>query len=189
MKDFSRDVLFSKGLALIEEFCDVNNLLTPAVTCCDKRDAWPHRFCAYYRSTPAPRIVIHLPSTAAVGRGGAAWSWPGHTVDRTPYGVLAHELGHSLDYICNASRTMRAKTKEDALTGYAPNTREWFAELARLFITNPDLLKQLRPQAYAFLVEDLRLHPVVRSTWRKVLRFAPRRTVELNIKRVKEAAK
>lgn len=47
----------------------------------------------------------------------------------------------------------RAETKEKPLTNYCPNDNEWFAELFRLFVTNPDLLSRVRKKIYPKFLE------------------------------------
>ena len=114
-----------------------------------------------------------------------AWSYPGYVIDRTPHGVLAHELGHHVDctlstkkgsYGGDFSQQMRVKVNEPKLTNYCPNDWEWFAEMFRLFVTNSDLLRVVRPRTYSALCE--RFQPVITAGWRDVLRDAPQRTIE-----------
>lgn len=86
-------------------------------------------------------------------------SWPGGITDRTPYGVCAHELGHYLDWLHKSSSGgkwlcagLKRISGEKAITGYGKeNDSEWFAESVRLFVTNPALMKLLRPRTYALL--------------------------------------
>lgn len=101
------------------------------------------------------------------------FSWPGFISDRTPLGVLAHETGHYVDWKCGdvASRICKL-TKEQAITSYAPNSQEWFAEMFRLFVTNPDLLRIIRPKTYVELTKGLGLSPVVTASYQEVLEGA-----------------
>ena len=108
-------------------------------------------------------------------------------IDRTPYGVLQHEQGHAHDYHAASSHSsadryfsdfsvrLRAASGEPRLTSYCPDDAEWYAEMHRLFVTNSDLLRLLRPRTYALIREHLR--PVVDSPWTQVLAHAPDRTV------------
>lgn len=99
--------------------------------------------CAYYRDG---EIEIWVDSCAAIGLVGRQWSYPGYVVDRTPYGVL---------------------------TSYCPNDNEWFAELFRLFVTNPDLFERVRPRiADLFFGEWPRV--AERLRWTAVLEASPR---------------
>lgn len=124
--------------------------------------------CGYYRSH---NIHVAVPHCA---HNNANYSWPGFISDRTPYGVIQHELGHHIDEVysnCNVYRTrsgnfysdkIRAISGEKPITSYSPDTMEWFAEIFRLFVTNPDLLRQIRPKAYAALIADFK--PIIDKT-------------------------
>jgi hypothetical protein len=163
------------------EFCAANHLSTPAITQVPG-DRWRFgRTCAYYREDV---ITICLAQTASPGYGGMAWSWPGYVIDRTPYGVIQHELGHHVDFTISDqkgayggdfSSKLRTLTREERLTNYCPNDWEWFAEIFRLFVTNSDLLREVLPQTYKHLRELYK--PVVDAPWAEVLRGAPARTL------------
>lgn len=177
--------MFARGKALMERFCAANEMPVPAVAAADPKD-WRLGTCAYYRAN-----VVHIvvDKCAAVGYAGMQWSFPGHSVDRTPYGVIAHELGHHADvlkstkvgrYYGNFSIEMRAVCGEAPLTSYCPDDAEWFAEMFRLFVTNPDLLAKLRPITHENLCAHFR--PVFEDSWRERLQGAPDRTL-LSIER------
>lgn len=181
--------LLEMGLERLLDFCVKNEIIAPEVHCDEK---WSFSECAYYRPT---YIRICVKQCAAIGRGGASWSYPGYTVDRTPFGVLAHELGHHCDitlsdkkygeanrYFGNYSHSVWASAGEEKLTNYCPNTGEWFAEMFRLFVTNPDLLKMLRPKTYELLRKDWQ--PVEDRAWFMVLLDAPERTMKAANKKV-----
>jgi hypothetical protein len=125
--------------------------------------------CGFYRND-----VIHVavPLCASMN---PMYSWAGFISDRTPYGVIQHELGHHVDQVLSGfdvysrqpkvtldnlplrgglfSTEIRHKSGEPAITSYSPNTMEWFAEIFRLFVTNPCLLALIRPRAYDALLE------------------------------------
>jgi hypothetical protein len=178
--------MLARGKDLIARFCAANGLELPAVEEADPK-GWPFGVCAYYRRG---LITINVQACASIGFAGMQWSFPGHSVDRTPYGVLAHELGHHVDlvsaiakrgpYYSDYSIAMRARVGEAPLTSYCPNDAEWFAEMFRLFVTNPDLLRSLRPLTYAAIAE--RFKPVFEDAWRERLAGAPDRTI-LSIER------
>lgn len=184
----TRKYLFRDGVELVKRFCERNDLETPEVRP-TKPQRWRFSACAYYRPT---YIAIAIERCAAPGHGGRAWSWPGYVIDRTPYGVLAHELGHHVDYSLSRekgayygdfSKELRASTQEKAITSYCPNDAEWFAEIFRLFVTNPDLLDSYRPKTYKALRE--RFTPVVLDPWDVVLKKAPQRTIAQAQKKIR----
>ena len=142
--DSSKADLFEMGKAHIAKWCELNVVEPPRV---NPRLGTPDfGTCAYYREG---EIEIWVQSCAAVGRFGRQWSYPGYVVDRTPYGVLAHELGHHVDRQHGPAGGVRSHLWRplDAapLTSYCPNDNEWFAELFRLFVTDPDLFRLVRP--------------------------------------------
>lgn len=185
-----RESLFEEGSSLLKQFCKLNRLDVPEVRKWHV-DSW--RFqgtCAYYRPT---YIAICVDRCARLGLGGRAWSWPGYVIDRTPYGVLQHELGHHIDIMMSGMKegyqgtysiSLRKQTKELPITGYTPNDAEWFAEIFRLFVTNPDLLDRCRPQTFAVLEKQFTLSTDKR--WDQVLRSmdAPKRITDMAKKKM-----
>jgi len=158
----NKEQLYVDGLELAKSWCHANGFNMPEVKRLTKTDRLYHlATCAYYRPET---ISIMVEKCAHPGYGGRAWSWPGYAIDRTPYGVIQHELGHHVDYIDtkNSSSTnpairfafsFRIYSEEPPLTGYlgTDNSRatfysEWFAEHFRLFVTNPDLSQKIAPK-------------------------------------------
>lgn len=185
-----KEDLFNRGSAMVALMCDMNDFEKPRITAWEAK-AWhfPHT-CAYYRKDSG--INICLAKCAGIGTAGRQWSYPGYTVDRTPYGVLAHELGHAFDldegdrkgpYFSNYSIGVRLRAKEEPLTGYCPNDAEWFAEMFRLFVTNPNLLKAVRPKTHKVMVDD-GFVPCIAQPWQHVLSSAPERTFQQALKKV-----
>ena len=182
----TKQSMLERGIELMRRFCAANDLPVPPVIE-EPPLRWAYGACAYYRPV---EIHICVPRCAAIGVAGRQWSFPGHSVDRTPYGVIAHEIGHHADwsrsmkrgrYYGDFSVAMRARSGEEPLTSYGPNDAEWFAEMFRLFMTNPDLLLHLRPRTHAELAQCFT--PVFRdTTWRERLVGAPERTI-LSIER------
>lgn len=172
----NRRDMFLDGCDLIRRFCDANAIVLPRVEVSKK----PVDFgtCAFYRHS----VIYIWPDAcalAAIGGLRRQWSYPGHTVDRTPYGVLAHELGHHVDGAHGALPSRegygprwRGDTREKPLTGYCDNDNEWFAEMFRLYVTNPDLLRLERPKTFALMRATWK--PVETRAWDQVLVNAPR---------------
>lgn len=182
----SKQSMLARGKDLMARFCAANELPEPAVEEADPK-GWAFGVCAYYRSN---LTTINVQACASIGFAGMQWSFPGHSVDRTPYGVLQHELGHHVDllnavtrrgrYWSDFSIRMRESAGELPLTSYCPDDAEWFAEMFRLFVTNPDLLSKLRPRTHAEMLA--RFKPVFEDSWRERLQGAPDRTI-LSIER------
>jgi hypothetical protein len=175
--------LLNSGADLARTFCDANNLPLPPIEVYESSRWRFSSTCAYYRPE---RIHIAPARCSHIGTSGMAWSFPGYVIDRTPYGVIQHELGHHVDHLMssakgayggNFSEDMRRDTGEAKITNYCPNDWEWFAEMFRLFVTNSDLLRILRPRTYDALV-TAGFMPVVVVPWSDVLRAAPPRTIE-----------
>lgn len=162
------------GEVLMRNWCQLNHIEPPEVVLNDGT-AGEFGVCAYYRNS-----VIHLwpEACATMGVAGRAWSWPGYSVDRTPYGVIQHELGHHVDRAHGPrpgilSMVWREETQDLPLTSYCENSNEWFAEMFRLFVTNPSLLYQLRPKTYEKLKARFKFNTEWRD-WRDVLSGSPR---------------
>lgn len=176
----SKAELLQRGQELVTAFCALNGLPAPGLEQVDADD-WQFGVCAYYRPSTT-RICVT--KCSAIGTVARQWSYPGYTVDRTPYGVLAHELGHHVDvlkseikraYFGDFSVTLMKASGEAAITSYSPNPAEWFAEMFRVFVTNPDLLRLLRPRTHAELLTHFK--PVFNDSWRDRLAGAPTRTI------------
>jgi hypothetical protein len=179
------------GGNVMRSFCSINDMPAPEIRPADP-EKWAFGQCAYYR--PQRGIVICIPRCAGVGVAGRAWSFPGYTVDRTPYGVIQHELGHHADvlrgtkrgfYWSEFSAAVRGTVGEKPITSYCPNDAEWFAEMFRVFVTNPDMLKHLRPRTHRELSAVFK--PVFSDTWRDRLAKAPARTLKAAERKVEEA--
>ena len=88
-------------------------------------------------------------------------------------------------YFGDYSVKLRAASGEPKLTSYCENDAEWFAEMFRLFVTNSDLLRLLRPKTWTLLRADF--HPVITAPWAEVLQHAPTRTLRAAESKVKAA--
>ena len=177
MSTAERVRLFHAGYAVIHQFGIINGLTPSPEINVYARSKWLVGACAYYRQD---QIAICLDACAPIGWGGRALSYPGNISDRTPYGVLAHELGHHYDFYAGSKRgdywsefsaSLRVRTREKPITSYAPDDAEWFAEIFRLFVTNPDLLRIIRPKTFEALLT--RLTPLFSDTWQSRLAGAP----------------
>lgn len=181
-----KESLYYAGYSLLKDFCQRNQIQPPGVIRLKKTDRLFHlATCAFYRPY---EIKIMVEKCASPGMGGRAWSWPGYVIDRTPYGVLQHELGHHVDTVKTGavtrenllsklfSRQVWTESKEPPLTGYLGTDKEdhtfymeWFAEHFRLYVTNSDLCRILRPRFYNAMWDSLILPTKPRQPWRVVL--------------------
>ena len=154
-------------------FCQINKIRPPSISEADDDHDWPFSACAYYRPEA---IRIHLPSCGRpCGEHDVRnWTYPGSTTDREPYGVVIHELGHHVDWITSDKKCdydyfgdygygVCRQSREEPISGYHPNEAEWFAEMFRVFCTNPNLLRLLRPRTYTILVQKWK--PATDKTW------------------------
>ncbi len=198
--------LFDRGKVHVHHWCAVNKVEQPEVL--ESEEPLLYHTCAFYRDNV---IKINVKACAEVGTAGRSWSYPGYVVDRTPYGVLCHELGHHVDQAHGTvggifskpmflaltrgleagepfyQRAIKEAKAVEPITGYHANVLEWFAEMFRLFVTNPDLLQQMRPQVYALMIERWGNRAEERS-WQRALNMAPRQ-LQAAENKVKQAAR
>lgn len=102
-----------------------------------------------------------------------SWSWPGWKTDRTAMGVVAHEVGHHIATVFTRQGRLKQREHGDVwfsllkeckkkVSGYEPVPEEAWAESMRLFILNPDLLRQAIPQRYSFITDKVGLNALPR---------------------------
>jgi hypothetical protein len=185
--------LYKRGTERMDRFCKANSLTAPKVMVVPHAD-WHVGFCAYYRPEEGIKICLEECAFPASPYNPRQWTWPGSDTDREPYGVICHEMGHHLDlevsyskgaYYGNFSTAAMKESREKPLTGYSPNPAEWFAEMARLFITNHALLYLLRPRTWDLFVK--RWEPVSDEDWREELGMGvPDRIVANLEKKIRE---
>lgn len=111
-------------------------------------------------------VYVNVRKTSKpVKKPGFRWSFTGYKADLTVYGVTAHETGHHVHVKLRRSRVndliySLQVDKEPPVSSYEPNMSELFAEAMKLFILNPDLLRQGRPRRYALFTRTLGLKPL-----------------------------
>jgi hypothetical protein len=179
------EMLTQAGKARMAKFCRANRIEEPDVVE-ELKGRWSFGVCAYYRPTTI-HICKELCARQASGENDRRnWNWPGSTTDRTPYGVIAHELGHHCDYHSGGTKgryssdystEVRKQSGEKPITSYCPNDAEWFAEMFRLFVTNASLLECIRPRTWDIITD--RWVPVSADDWKKELTGAvPNRIIK-----------
>ena len=168
--------LYLAGLKLVQDFAEANDIPLPRfITSFDLTtdDATIRRLVgdAHWRNTGmqwGKNIWVNVLVAARPGRGTyRQWSFPGYKVDRTPYGVIAHEFGHWVAKV-RRLRFAAAFYRARPVSGYEPNRSEAIAETIKLFITNSDLLRRGSPVRWEGLT-DSGLVPVVTDTYDRVL--------------------
>ena len=201
--EWSKQQTYEAALKVVRDFIAINRLFPVPKFIVGVAPHTSNEWQTYGLYLPAgavneqPRIFVNVDkSTKPVKVRGRIWSFPGHKTDRTAAGILAHETGHHASRILaerlyrktmvatNASELMQLSIgyykpwqalleKTKPITSYEPVPDEAFAETARLFILNPNLLRRGNPARYEFLTKELGLKPVVTYSWRKVLGSAP----------------
>lgn len=138
-----KETLKENGIKLLKEFCELNNIKEPEIRLSNING---NGYCGFYKYL-SNRINIDVDACARVN---VMYSFPGFTSDRTPQGVIIHEFSHYVDEIKgDISEEIYKNSKEKPITGYKGSSAdEWFAEMMRLFVSNPDLLKNIRPKTY-----------------------------------------
>ena len=116
----NKQELLTSGIDLMRTFCCLNEIKVPIIEV-HPSQKWRYDVCAYYRDDV---INLCLERCSHIGKAGRSWSYPGYVVDRTPYGVIQHELGHHVDVLrgekpeafwSDYSITMRKETGEPKL--------------------------------------------------------------------------
>lgn len=159
----TREELKTEGINILKQFCELNNMEMPKIVFSDK----PRRecdCCGYYEHgtlTIMPN-ACSSPATNPI----RSWSYPHYFVDKTVLGVICHEFGHYLYELAGRPRFGKLGLQ---ITSYEPNMDERFAETIKIFLTNPDLLKQYNRERYDFLTVKLKLKPVYTADWKTQL--------------------
>lgn len=138
-------------------------------------------FMAPWAPRDQPTVTVYVRQDAHASKGAPmAWSFPGYVADATAVGVLAHEVGHYLDWSwvsrgcfdpkwrknkhymrASASKEWRAllRAQKKPMSGYEPDAAEALAETLRLFQTNPRLLQAVREDRFDFVTDFMGLVP------------------------------
>lgn len=162
----TKDELLYKGIELIERFSEENGIKMPKIFIISNKK---NVYGLFY-----PKNVIHVNMKLCrppVKNPGYDWSFPGYVQDLTPYGILAHEFGHYISDMLGKKFRKNfvniRKIEENVTSTDDRGLDEKMAEAARLFITNPDLLKRGRPLRYEIFSQHYK--PVVKNRWKTVL--------------------
>jgi len=170
---------FDAALVYVKAFLDLNGIAPVTEYLTEPDDAkkppgknpWHDRGWYWFGT-----VFVNLKKTRTpVKVPGFQWSYTGYKADLTTPGVLAHEVGHHVHFELDRVRGEHVLGKvravyaiEPPVSGYEPNPYEVFAESMRLFILNPMLLAEGRPERYSMLIK-LNLQPLHHAPWREVL--------------------
>lgn len=170
-------VLFAAGLQMAIDIVAANRAHFPGNPYVERRPL--QRNCGLYESRH-DRITVDLPKCAHVGWHGRSWSYPGYPVNRTPHGVVIHELGHAwhLKHPLGGVDILRMwkgfTMGEQSPTSYGAScTGEDIAESFRVYVTNPELTRILWPERFA-IFDKLGLRPVETRAWEEILGLSGR---------------
>src|SRR5437868_3800386 len=109
--ELTQDQLYEFGKSTCEVFLDVNELAHPAYTNKTLPTAEKPRGsygCGHYLSG-RQLVWVNAAVCAKPARGTPRkFSFPGNVTDRTPVGVVAHEVGHHIDHILSYPSTSAA---------------------------------------------------------------------------------
>jgi hypothetical protein len=166
----TKDELLYIGIDLLEKFSKENGIRMPHIYI-------NSGMSTKYYGLFYPNNVIHVNMKTCrppVKTPGYDWSYPGYVQDLTPLGILAHEFGHYISDILGKSFRKNfvniKKIEENVTATDERGLDEKMAEAARLFLTNPDLLKRGRPLRYEIFKEHYT--PIVKHRWKTVLKNA-----------------
>lgn len=152
------------GISYVTKFCEINGIEMPTIDVVEN-DYWGS--CGYYVPESKTITIVEKACARETNKPGFSWSHRHYFVDREPCGVLCHEFGHYLHDILTKNKLVLPK--ENSITSYEPNHYERFAETIKLFITNPDLLKQYNPKRYQIITKKLGLKPIFTETWEELM--------------------
>ena len=169
----TKDELAERSVKHIQNFLQMNNLPVPEFVMSEYPDAKNKFQKTGHYSRKEGKVYLNAANTRnpVMKPGGMQWSYPGYKVDKTPLGVLAHEIGHHIDHTMKFDENA-FPYKGEKVTGYEPTVHEAIAESLRLFMLNPDLLHTIAPKRYQYFLDN-GLKPTVQQSWKDVLHGAP----------------
>lgn len=162
--------LFEMGQKRVTLFCLKNGFKVPTVQ--NRTVGGNTGMC--FPEKNAMGVDVDVTALDAVNPAHMRWSWPGYKTDRTACGVVAHEMGHQVEYNLAKKKVFQYQLWKQAragkrVSGYEPNYAESFAETMRLFILNPDLLRLAIPGRYEYITDVLGLQPSETRSWKEVI--------------------
>lgn len=189
--NYDKKAAYDEAVKYCNRFLKINKIPKPAryLTSAPWFKPRVQRYYGWYQFSTKDIFVNVKLSRPPVKTPGYSWSYTGCKADLTAPGILAHEVGHHVQITYEDALPIRERKifrqllkkiskKESKVSSYEPNIDEMFAEASRLFILNPDLLKNARPVRYALMTEVMGLKPLHNVPWREVLQNAHPRLIQ-----------
>ena len=162
----TKEELEKIGEKYIYEFCDKNNIKPPKIKYYQKEE---YNAAGFYEWGSGIINICLENCTEEYNKPGYNWSHRYYFFDNEPCGVLCHEFGHYLDdYLFNGFIHI---PKQNKVSNYEPDILERFAETTRLFILNPDLLKEYNYERYNIFIDRYNLKPIFNHTWKELYKI------------------
>ena len=176
---YDKFAAFHEAYEHAQHFLTMNSIKLPANVFLkprNKRKEWATHGWYSFRTTD---LYVNIEKSAKPSKQVKLnWSFPGTpNEDFTAPGLLAHEIGHHVHNQLisdNANkaflkRLRQIKRSEPGVSSYESCSYEMFAESVRLFMLNPNLLREGRPNRWKFLTNELGLKPSHDLDWRQVI--------------------
>lgn len=161
--------LYDKAIADIRKFCKKNRIAMPNIDIVDTVAKNKKAWCGWYvwgsdDITVVPRACITIATTP-----GHRWHYPRYYNDLSIYGVICHEFGHYVHFKRLLKYDKASFKYEAPLSKYENNYIETIAEIVKLLVVNPDLLRRVNPRRYEFITDICKLKPATTQTWKERL--------------------
>lgn len=171
---YTKQQLCEMSISLINDFCDLNNIPKPEFNIDWGTGTTQSKGTVCGHFTFGTNVLHLQPNKCANPNPNG--DWPGFFYDRTCYGVMCHEFAHYVDNLSPSlfnvkliSAELRQIANEPSFNKDPKDDYEYFADVFKLFISNPDLLKLVRPNTFKLLTEKYKLLPIVSDDYITVL--------------------
>lgn len=166
---YTKEKLYKESLLLCREFFIYNNIDIPEIT--DKQHFLKLNATGYYDKY---KQIIHINTSKCKNPElvfSQNYNFPGWRYDSTIVGVLGKQCGYHIDNIFDDVSQSKSwcSIYESSIFKKDESYSSDFSESARIFITNPGLLKRGRPQKFKFFTQVLNLRPLFDLPWDTVL--------------------
>lgn len=168
-ENYTKEKLYKESLLLCREFFIYNDIDIPTIT--EKQHFLKSNATGYYDKY---KQIIHVNVNKCKNpenNFSQNFNFPGWRYDSTILGVLGKQCGYHIDNIFEEVSQNKnwCSIYESSIFKKDESYSNDFSESARLFITNPGLLKRGRPQKFKFFTQVLNLKPLFDLPWDMVL--------------------